>query len=579
MCVPGLPPLPHCCRASNGGRPGISLRMGDPANPSRSLGEIRLVLRPEWTASAYYAERVAAVPAARQQSTIYRLEPGFLIQGRLHAGGVAANKETRRAPKVMERGEVGWAGGSAGPDFFIYLGTGPASWLGNPHEGTIFAEVADEESMAVAANVSLLPMGYTPPGQMHILKSTVQVTPRRWVVPEGALDQSLNASARVASAAASGTSATSAAPAIDADDNGRIVPLGLLKIANTASDQQAASCPSSCHALSHTELHGSVVKWGETHIKEDAAACCRACEEHAARTGGAARHKCNVWVYCGSEARCGKRYKQCWLKNAKDLWSDTKLLVGTSDAWTSGTSDAAPFSHPSGAGRSLPTANQAEVVFEISPLLHPVVAVRLRLRADAAPRAAELVRRMLTRSPQHAGSSGTAACAESGGPRLLAATGVPNGYGMESLQDGIGAGERWPRGVGMLRFTFGGTLVGSSAPSPSSSYSSWYNSTDGKPTAVEPDPVLVKRGSIAWAVPGGDGPVFFIALADMPQLGVSLTVWGEVVSEDLPVLDALAKEAEEVVDHSAETNAGTSLHAKGLRLPAAVSISRAPGTR
>ena len=64
--------------------------MGDPANPSRSLGEIRLVLRPEWTASAYYAERVAAVPAARQQSTIYRLEPGFLIQGRLHAGGVAA---------------------------------------------------------------------------------------------------------------------------------------------------------------------------------------------------------------------------------------------------------------------------------------------------------------------------------------------------------------------------------------------------------------------------------------------------------------------------------------------------------
>ena len=154
--------------------------MGDPANPSRSLGEIRLVLRPEWTASAYYAERVAAVPAARQQSTIYRLEPGFLIQGRLHAGGVAANKETRRAPKVMERGEVGWAGGSAGPDFFIYLGTGPASWLGNPHEGTIFAEVADEESMAGCKRLAPS-YGVHPPGQMAILKSTVQVTPRRWV--------------------------------------------------------------------------------------------------------------------------------------------------------------------------------------------------------------------------------------------------------------------------------------------------------------------------------------------------------------------------------------------------------------
>jgi len=31
----------------------------------------------------------------------------------------------------MERGEVGWAGGTAGPDFFIYLGLGPAGWLGN----------------------------------------------------------------------------------------------------------------------------------------------------------------------------------------------------------------------------------------------------------------------------------------------------------------------------------------------------------------------------------------------------------------------------------------------------------------
>ena len=66
------------------------------------------------------------------------------MQGSLVAGpGVKANRENPRAPKVMERGEVGWAGGGKGPDYFIYMGSGPAGWLGVPHEGTIFAEVAD----------------------------------------------------------------------------------------------------------------------------------------------------------------------------------------------------------------------------------------------------------------------------------------------------------------------------------------------------------------------------------------------------------------------------------------------------
>ena len=66
------------------------------------------------------------------------------MQGSLVAGpGVKANRENPRAPKVMERGEVGWAGGGKGPDYFIYMGSGPAGWLGVPHEGTIFAEVTD----------------------------------------------------------------------------------------------------------------------------------------------------------------------------------------------------------------------------------------------------------------------------------------------------------------------------------------------------------------------------------------------------------------------------------------------------
>ena len=147
-----------------------------------------MILRPEWSAeSMEYAAAVSSQAPAAQASTIYRLEPGFLIQGRmLSSARIKPNTDKRHACKVMERGEVGWAGGSAGPDFFIYLGTGPASWLGNPHEGAVFAEVADEASMAVAANISLVPVGPTPPGQMHLLKEPLRVAVTPWRVPEGA---------------------------------------------------------------------------------------------------------------------------------------------------------------------------------------------------------------------------------------------------------------------------------------------------------------------------------------------------------------------------------------------------------
>ena len=89
---------------------------------------------------------------------VYRLEPGFLIQGKLVARGVRLPRTTAKAAKVMERGEVGWAGGSAGPDFFIYLGDAAATWLGAPHDGTVWAELADEASMQTAKRISLLPV-------------------------------------------------------------------------------------------------------------------------------------------------------------------------------------------------------------------------------------------------------------------------------------------------------------------------------------------------------------------------------------------------------------------------------------
>ena len=90
-----------------------------------SLGVVRVNLRPEWSPTSFeYATGVAA--ARSNTSTVYRLEPGFLIQGSLLVRGVKPNSKNPRGAKVMERGEIGWAGGTKGPDYFIYMGAGPA---------------------------------------------------------------------------------------------------------------------------------------------------------------------------------------------------------------------------------------------------------------------------------------------------------------------------------------------------------------------------------------------------------------------------------------------------------------------
>lgn len=61
---------------------GIQLVCGD-------HGVIRLYLRAEWSnMSAVFAEQLAQ-PTSRNSSTIYRLEPGFLIQGRFASPGVS----------------------------------------------------------------------------------------------------------------------------------------------------------------------------------------------------------------------------------------------------------------------------------------------------------------------------------------------------------------------------------------------------------------------------------------------------------------------------------------------------------
>jgi len=51
---------------------------------------------------------------------------------------------------------------------------------------------------------------------------------------------------------------------------------------------------------------------------------------------------------------------------------------------------------------------------------------------------------------------------------------------------------------------------------------------------------IIRRGMLAWAG-GGGGSDAFIALAEHPEWGHGHTVWGEVLAEDMAVIDALMR--------------------------------------
>jgi PAN domain-containing protein len=77
--------------------------------------------------------------------------------------------------------------------------------------------------------------------------------------------------------------------------------------------------PHECHAELHTDYGGAAVRWGLTHHKESAADCCQACLDQA-RRAKPGDMKCNIWVYCPSEAGCYSpdiyehKHQECWLK-------------------------------------------------------------------------------------------------------------------------------------------------------------------------------------------------------------------------------------------------------------------------
>ena len=77
----------------------------------------------------------------------------------------------------MSRGMVGWAGGSAGPDFFVYTGTEPAThWA---HDHTIIGTIADSVSWKTIDALHALPAAVgsggmtmlSAPVPLHVMKT------------------------------------------------------------------------------------------------------------------------------------------------------------------------------------------------------------------------------------------------------------------------------------------------------------------------------------------------------------------------------------------------------------------------
>mmetsp|Transcript_17183 Transcript_17183/g.32829 ORF Transcript_17183/g.32829 Transcript_17183/m.32829 type:complete len:227 (-) Transcript_17183:372-1052(-) len=154
-------------------------------------GSIRIRLLPNLAQSSVdFVLRVAKQDrcSSSRECKFYRAERNFLLQGSMRSQ-VQPNTQLGVCPPefvgaprsspcpshdpdcgchgpVMVPGMVGWAGGGAGPDFFIYAGDGPATHWNNDH--TVWGELADEASTKLVHSILTLPV-HRPPHGMAML--------------------------------------------------------------------------------------------------------------------------------------------------------------------------------------------------------------------------------------------------------------------------------------------------------------------------------------------------------------------------------------------------------------------------
>jgi cyclophilin family peptidyl-prolyl cis-trans isomerase len=132
-----------------------------------AAGALRIRLHPEWSlGSVTYVRKVARHGLCNAKCVFYRAEPHFLLQGALGAY-IKPNNETRTrgADVAMERGDVAWAGGFAGPDFFITHVRVPG--FGSSH--TVWGSLDGADSFAALDALVQLPASAGPGGGMRMI--------------------------------------------------------------------------------------------------------------------------------------------------------------------------------------------------------------------------------------------------------------------------------------------------------------------------------------------------------------------------------------------------------------------------
>lgn len=235
-----------------------------------------------------------------------------------------------------------------------------------------------------------------------------------------------------------------------------------------------------CHGIPNWELWGEAVKWGNTNPADSAEACCAQCK--ALCPEDRADCSCNSWVYCGDKSECGDTYKQCWLKKQHDVMKPDVHASDVSTPWTSG------ILHPKGQGIvALDLGQQGQI--------------RIKLRPTWAPRTVQYVKEVVA---------------------LKHCTGC-------QLYRAEGLGEGWDAD---------GRRVSSKQPGPPYALLQGTLQTEGikfREIPREAAPV-VRRGMVALI---GGGPDFFISLAHHAEWGRAHTVFGEVLPEDMRVVDEI----------------------------------------
>ncbi|KAJ4777658.1 Peptidyl-prolyl cis-trans isomerase-like 3 [Rhynchospora pubera] len=235
-----------------------------------------------------------------------------------------------------------------------------------------------------------------------------------------------------------------------------------------------------CRGVDGLELWGSATKWGSEHKVESAEACCLACK--AACTGPGDQCRCNAWVFCGNKEHCKDKFGECWLKKQNDVLSPEVVSSGDHSMWTSGLVFA-----------------KGEGIFGLETSQGTL---RIKLLPDCAPRSVAYI------------------------TELLGARSCPGCH----IVRAEGRGQFWDlKGDHVSHASFG----------PPYALIQGTLEADGIFFKEVPKEVCpsIKRGSVAWV---GQGPEFFISLANHHEWKRSYTVFGFVLPEDMEIAEKIA---------------------------------------